>query len=112
MLAQYYSVCPYQSDFVFVNQDGSILTGNAVRLFTYRLQKKLGFKFSSHGLRHNFATNYILDNLEDRHTSGVYDLSILMGHESVETTKRYEHIAHELIAAKAHNSHLYKNMAL
>lgn len=114
MLAQYYSVCPYQIDVVFVNQGGSPLSGNAVRLFTYRLQKKLGFKFSSHGLRHNFATHFILDNLEERHTSGIYDLSILMGHESIETTKRYEHIAHELIAAKAHNSHLdkvYKNTA-
>lgn len=115
MLAQYHLACPYQIDFVFVNKDGSPLTGNAVRLFTYRLQKKLGFKFSSHGLRHNFATHYIMDNLEERHTSGVYDLSILMGHESVETTKRYEHIAHELIAVKAHNSHLdkvYKNTAI
>lgn len=108
ILNRYYTVCPYQSTMVFLNKDGSPISHNAVKLFTYRLQKKLGFKFSSHGLRHNFATHYILDNLEERHTSGVYDLSILMGHESIETTKRYEHIAHELIAVKSCNSHLDK----
>ena len=108
LLDRYYTLCPYQNNTVFVQKDGSPLSNNAVKLFTYRLQKKLGFKFSSHGLRHNFATHYILDNLEERHTSGVYDLSILMGHESIETTKRYEHIAHELIAVKSCNSHLDK----
>lgn len=108
LLSRYYTLCPYQTATVFTNKDGSLLSHNAVKLFTYRLQKKLGFKFSSHGLRHNFATHYILDNLEERHTSGVYDLSILMGHESIETTKRYEHIAHELIAVKSCNSHLDK----
>lgn len=108
LLGRYYTLCPYQNDSVFVNKNGSPLSNNAVKLFTHRLQKKLGFKFSSHGLRHNFATHYILDNLEERHTSGVYDLSILMGHESIETTKRYEHVAHELIAVKSCNSHLDK----
>lgn len=108
LLRRYYTLCPYQIDNVFANKDGSPLSNNAVKLFTYRLQQELGFKFSSHGLRHNFATHYILDNLEERHTSGVYDLSILMGHESIETTKRYEHVAHELIAVKSCNSHLDK----
>ena len=36
----------------------------------------------------------------------VYDLSILMGHESIETTKKYEHFAHEIIAAENNISHL------
>jgi site-specific recombinase XerD len=38
--------------------------------------------------------------------SDIYDLSILMGHESIETTKRYEHFAHEIIAAENSISHL------
>ena len=29
-----------------------------------------------------------------------------MGHESIETTKRYEHFAHEMIAVENCNSHL------
>lgn len=38
--------------------------------------------------------------------SGIPDLSVLMGHESSETTKRYEHYAHDLVAAECHSSHL------
>ena len=29
-----------------------------------------------------------------------------MGHESIETTKKYEHFAHEIIAAENNISHL------
>lgn len=36
----------------------------------------------------------------------VIRLSILMGHESIETTKKYEHFAHELIAVEKSRSHL------
>ena len=36
----------------------------------------------------------------------MYDLSILMGHESIEITKKYEHFAHEIIAAENSISHL------
>ena len=38
--------------------------------------------------------------------SGIPDLSVLMGHESSETTKRYEHYARDLVAAECHSSHL------
>lgn len=56
LLDRYYTLCPYQNDSVFVNKDESPLSNNAVKLFTHRLQKKLGFKFSSHGLCHTYAT--------------------------------------------------------
>lgn len=82
------------------------VTGNAIRLFVYRLEHKLGFSLSSHKLRHNFATNFCLDNLEQKGTSNVYDLGIIMGHESIETTKKYEHFAHEFVAVKNSISHL------
>lgn len=67
---------------------------------------KLSFPFSSHKLRHNFATNFCIDNINEKGNSCVYDLSILMGHESIETTKKYEHFAHELVVAKNNISHL------
>lgn len=38
--------------------------------------------------------------------SGIPDLSVLMGHESSETTKRYEHYARDIVAAECHSSHL------
>lgn len=107
-LENYYSLCPYSSQYVFLGNDGKPISANAIKLFTYRLQQQLPFEFSSHRLRHNFATNYCLDSLELRNTTGVYDLSIIMGHASIETTKRYEHLAQELIAVNACISHLDK----
>lgn len=103
----YLEKCPFSiHTFLFLDRRGNILSGNAVRLFVYRLEKKLPFKFSSHKLRHNFATNFCIDNVREKGQTCVYDLSILMGHESIETTKKYEHFAHEIIAAENSISHL------
>lgn len=107
LLEQYYALCPFSSsEHVFVDRLGRPLSRNAIRVFMNRLKHQTGLDISSHKFRHNFATNYCLDNLQSTGNSNVYDLSILMGHESIETTKRYEHFAHELIAAKSHCSHL------
>ena len=90
MLDEYLSMCPYKdSEYAFLGRRGHVLSGNAVRLFVYRLQKKLPFELSSHKLRHNFATNFCVDSLERTGSTCVQDLGILMGHESIETTKRY-----------------------
>lgn len=106
-LEDYLSQCPYaDTAYVFVDRLGRPLSGNAVRVFVNRLQKQLPFDLSSHKLRHNFATNYCVDNLRKNGNSCIYDLSILMGHESMETTKKYEHFAHELLAAENNHSHL------
>ncbi len=106
-LNRYRDISPYvDSKYAFVDRRGNQLSGNAVRLFVYRLEKKLPFKFSSHKLRHNFATNFCIDNMRESGKTCVYDLSILMGHESIETTKKYEHFAHELVAAENSISHL------
>ena len=106
LLDTYLSICPYDGPNVFYGRRGQNLSGNAVRLFVYRLEKKLPFKLSSHKLRHNFATNFCIDHIHNYGHSDVYDLSIIMGHESIETTKKYEHFAHEMIAAQNRISHL------
>lgn len=107
LLDDYLSACPYQNEtYVFYDRRGNAVTKNAVRLFVNRLQKQLPFELSSHRLRHNFATNYCIDHIKHTGKSDVYDLSILMGHESLETTKKYEHFAHEMIAAENNISHL------
>lgn len=106
-LNDYHKKCPYiDSPYVFLDRRGGKLSPNAVRLFVYRLEKQLPFKLSSHKLRHNFATNFCIDNMRTKGNTCVYDLSILMGHESIETTKKYEHFAHEIIAAENNISHL------
>lgn len=107
LLDDYLSQCPYQeSSYVFLCRGGSPVTCNAVRLFVNRLKKTLPFELTSHKLRHNYATNYCMDNLLRTGNSNVFDLSILMGHESIETTKRYEHFAHQMIAIESRLSHL------
>lgn len=107
LLNDYRQKCPYtDSACVFLDRRGNQLSSNAIRLFVYRLEKHLPFKLSSHKLRHNFATNFCIDNMRAKGNTCVYDLSILMGHESIETTKKYEHFAHEIIAAENNISHL------
>ena len=104
----YYESCPYTSDFVFVNRHGEKLTCNAVKLMVTKLANKLDFELSSHKLRHNFATNYCLDQYEQKGQIDIFRLMVLMGHEEVETTRRYLHLANEIIASKETISHLDK----
>lgn len=107
LVKDYIEKCPFTMDKqVFLDRRGNVLSGNAVRLFVYRLEKQLDFKFSSHKLRHNFATNFCINNIREKGQTCVYDLAVLMGHESIETTKKYEHFAHEMIAAENCISHL------
>lgn len=106
-LKEYLKYCPFTDNtYVFCGRRGEMLSGNAIRLFMSRLEKRLGFQLSSHKLRHNFATNYCSDRYKKTGETGVYDLSILMGHESIDTTRRYEHFAHELLASEHCLSHL------
>lgn len=107
LLEDYLSQCPYKDlDYVFCGRMGNQISRNAIKVFMNRLKHQIPFDISSHKLRHNFATNFCIDNYRRTGNTGVYDLSILMGHESIETTKRYEHFAHEIIAVENCNSHL------
>lgn len=107
LLDDYLSLCPYvDSKYVFLDRTGSNLSCNAIRVFINRLKHRLPFDLCSHKLRHNFATNYCIDSIRKSGHSNVYDLSIIMGHQSIETTKRYEHFAHEILATENRISHL------
>ena len=117
MISYYILICPYKdADNLFLDRFGNPLSRNAIRLFVYDLKKRTNIDLSSHKFRHNFATNYCVNNLRKNGSSNVFDLSILMGHESIETTKKYEHFAHEMIAVETSMSHLdnilFKNQDL
>lgn len=92
--------------YLFCNRYGEPLTPNAVKLFMRKMASLLPFEFSSHKLRHNFATNYCIDQLEKNHVIDTYSLMLLMGHESIETTERYVHVAKEILASKNCISHV------
>lgn len=104
----YLSLCPFQSGKVFVNRHGDDLTNNAVKLLVSRISSELPFEFSSHKLRHNFATNYCIDQYEEHGQVDIYKLMILLGHEDIETTRRYLHHANEIISSQNCISHLDK----
>lgn len=105
-LQEYLSCCPFSDEIVFLNRRGKPLTCNAVKLFISRLADSLPFELSSHKLRHNFATNYCIDQYRTYGQVDIYRLMYLMGHEDVSTTRRYLHFANEILASQGCISHL------
>lgn len=108
MLKKYLDMRPYESERVFVSFYGDNLTCNAVKSMTGDLQKELPFEFSSHKLRHNFATNYLINQYEMCGHMDIYQLMAIMGHEDTLTTQRYLHEAKNIIASRQCISHLDK----
>lgn len=109
-IMSYLKLRPYNNDKLFVTVTGSDLTRNSVKLMIRKLSKVLPFEFSSHKLRHNFATNYCLDQYEKHGHIDIYKLMVLLGHEDIKTTRRYLHMANQLIASKNNISHIDKVM--
>lgn len=107
-MSQYLAICPHSSDYVFVGRRGDLVTGNTLKKLVHKISKKLPFPFSCHILRHNFATNYCLDQYEQNGKIDIYSLKALMGHENIETTEGYLHIVSEILAIRQHISHLDK----
>ncbi len=71
----------------FVNIHGEILTPGGVYKVVRRLALLAGFKTYPHALRHTFATEFLNAGGQ------VTDLQLLMGHEKIETTLVYAHVA-------------------
>ena len=94
--------------FVFLDRYGGPLSENAVKQFVYKLSRQTGIDFSSHKLRHNFATNYCIDHYEESGQADVYKLMHLMGHGNIKTTEIYLHFALDILSASNHTSHLDK----
>lgn len=105
-LSEYQNICPFKSKYVFLDLNGDTMSGNAVRLVVSRLSATLPFDLSSHKLRHNFATNYCLDQYRQNGQVDIYRLMYLMGHEDISTTRRYLHMANEILASQSCISHL------
>lgn len=77
-----------QSETIFVEIGGDPLTENAMKSLFARMKKRSGIeRLRPHLLRHTFATAYIMGG------GSVEMLRILLGHESIETTQLYMHLA-------------------
>lgn len=103
---EYRAICPFNGEMAFVTKTGNPLNENTVKLMVTKLRKKLPFEISSHKLRHNFATNYCLDMYKKNGNIDIYRLMVIMGHEDISTTRRYLHLANEIIASSECLSHL------
>lgn len=111
-MMEYRQLCPYSEKYFFVSRRGDAVTTDSVKHFIHKLSRKLPFEFSSHRLRHNFATNYCLNQYEKYGHIDLYRLMILMGHEDIETTRLYLHHANQIIASITAISHLDKVLKL
>lgn len=65
--------CTIKSDdyLLIRDEDFKPITRNAIKLFLYKLSTQLPFDFSAHKLRHNFATNYFID---EYNRTGSFDI--------------------------------------
>lgn len=108
LLREYLSVRPFEQLTVFLSVHGSPITCGAIKSMTGDLQKRLPFEFSSHKLRHNFATNYLINQYTATGQMDIYALMAIMGHEDTLTTQRYLHEAQSVIASSHCISHLDK----
>ena len=111
MLKKYLSVRPCDLPVVFLSVHSQPISCGAIKSMTGDMQKRLPFEFSSHKLRHNFATNYLVDQYYQYGHMDVYQLMSIMGHEDISTTKRYLHEAQSIVAASSSISHLDKLFA-
>lgn len=110
-IQQYLAMCPHKSKRVFVALHGENISTNALKLMASKISAKLPFEFSCHKLRHNFATNYCIDQFEKHGRIDIYSLMTIMGHENIKTTERYMHVAMQILASRQNISHLDKILA-
>ena len=80
---------------IFIGCRGA-LKEDAVRKLCDKYSAILGVRFHPHALRHSMAHQYLADNSND-----LVGLSMLLGHESINTTRRYSLKTAEALAEGA-----------
>lgn len=86
VLKQYLQIHNGMSEFVFVNLSGKPIDKNSFRLIVHGYGKNAGIKgvrCSPHTFRHTFAKFYILNG------GDAFSLMQIMGHTTMDMTKRY-----------------------
>lgn len=76
---------PFQTDRVFVGERGA-LTDRGIRGICRRYSAMTGIHVHPHALRHSFAKTFLTESGND-----LVALAAILGHESLETTRRYVH---------------------
>lgn len=100
---------PYSEyESLFVSKNIEPITKDTIKMLFQKISKKVGYPVSSHRLRHNFATNYLMDSYEKNGWFDSYSLMVLLGHEDIKTTERYLHYCQQVVACRNAHSHLDK----
>ncbi len=82
------------SPYAFLTMDGEALTHKAVQNIVSNARRKSRIaRLHCHLLRHTFATTFLLGG------GNAFELQALLGHESLEMTRRYTHLAQQLAKA-------------
>jgi len=90
---------------VFISKQNKKMTIRAVQKVIGNLSKKAGIEnMSPHTLRHTFAVNYLRSNPEC-----LVELSIILGHESLDTTSIYTVASKERLATTIESTGEYIN---
>lgn len=90
-----------QSDYLFINKNGTALTDRGVRLIVDNLLKKASIKtkISPHTLRHTFATHLLNEGADLR------IVQELLGHKNLQTTEVYTHVSNERLRSVYYKTH-------
>ena len=101
IIMRYLSACPFNDgEHIFFNRRGKPISNNCMKLFFNKLSHSLPFELSAHRCRHNFATDYVLHDLDNGGSGGVERLQLIMGHSEIKTTQIYLHDALQIKAAQ------------
>lgn len=107
-LDEYLKACPYDKDCLIVNRCGDEFTCNAVKQLLADIKEKVPFRVYSHALRHNFASNFLIDSYNEKGSFDALALQSLLGHTDFRVTENYIHYAQEMVTCARKISHLDK----
>ncbi|MCC7358627.1 MAG: tyrosine-type recombinase/integrase [Anaerolineales bacterium] len=96
LLTRYFAIFRGESPSpnVFLTMEGEALELKAVQNIVSNARRKSGIaRLHCHLLRHTFATTFLLSG------GNAFELQALLGHESLEMTRRYTHLAQQLAKA-------------
>lgn len=88
-----------ENEYLILTRYGKPFTVDGLSNFFRKLSIISGIDLSAHRLRHNFATNYLINQIEHG-SSDLFQLQLLLGHADPEVTKYYLHLAHEQLIIK------------